>query len=109
MPAEVKVCRHCSPVTCPLSDGYCVCIQDRLAWEDPRSNRGYVKVGRERVTQSADASEILALREAAPDFKESMEIGRDWESQWKNQWPVENDAPEFKSTMLDFFQVLPCF
>lgn len=44
--------------------------QDSLAWEDPRSNRGYVKIGRERVTQSADADEIKALRAKAPDFKE---------------------------------------
>jgi hypothetical protein len=44
--------------------------QDKLAWDDPRANRGYVKIGRERVTQSADASEIAALREKAPDYKE---------------------------------------
>ncbi|KAF8076621.1 hypothetical protein FPV67DRAFT_1405984 [Lyophyllum atratum] len=76
----------------------------RLAWEDPRSNRGYVKVGRERVTQSADPAEIAALRAKAPDFKESMEIGRDWDAEWKNQWPQESDAPQFKRTMLDFYQ-----
>ncbi|KAJ3822517.1 hypothetical protein F5878DRAFT_629272 [Lentinula raphanica] len=79
-------------------------VKAKLAWEDPRSNRGYVQIGRERVTQSADAAEILALREKAPDFKESMEIGRDWDSEWKNQWPQESDAPGFKRTMLDFFQ-----
>ncbi|TFK43673.1 hypothetical protein BDQ12DRAFT_675365 [Crucibulum laeve] len=80
-------------------------VKDKLAWEDPRSNRGYVKVGRERVTQSADPSEIAALREKAPDFKESMEIGRDWDSEWKNQWPEESDAPQFKSSMLNFYQI----
>lgn len=79
--------------------------QDALAWEDPRSNRGYVTVGRERVTQSADPAEIAALREKAPDFKETMEIGRDWDSVWKNQWPQETDVPGFKSFILDFFQV----
>lgn len=79
--------------------------QAKLAWEDPRSNRGYVQVGRERVTQSADAAEISALRSKAPDFKETMEIGRDWDATWKNQWPQEKDAPNFKQTMLDFFQV----
>lgn len=47
----------------------------------------------------------MALREKAPDFKESMEIGRDWDSEWKNQWPKESDVPEFKQTMLHFFQV----
>ncbi|KAK7470405.1 hypothetical protein VKT23_001831 [Stygiomarasmius scandens] len=79
-------------------------VKQKLAWEDPRSNRGYVQIGRERVTQSADAAEIAALREKAPDLKESMEIGRDWDSQWKNMWPNENDAPGFKATMLQFFQ-----
>ncbi|KAJ6539615.1 hypothetical protein B0H19DRAFT_366908 [Mycena capillaripes] len=79
-------------------------VKDTLRWEDPRSNRGYVKVGRERVTNATDAAEIAALRESAPDFKETMEIGRDWDSVWKNQWPKEGDAPAFKSTMLDFFQ-----
>ncbi|KIK67822.1 hypothetical protein GYMLUDRAFT_36601 [Collybiopsis luxurians FD-317 M1] len=78
--------------------------KSQLAWEDPRSNRGYVKIGRERVTQSADAAEISSLREKAPDFKESMEIGRDWDSVWKNMWPQESIVPGFKTTMLDFFQ-----
>jgi len=79
-------------------------VKETLKWEDPRSNRGYVKVGRERVTQSTDAAEIAALREKAPDSKETMEIGRDWDSVWKNQWPQEADAPGFKTTMLDFFR-----
>ncbi|KAF9054972.1 Clavaminate synthase-like protein [Hymenopellis radicata] len=79
-------------------------LKDKLAWEDPRSNRGYVQIGRERVTQAVDASEIAALREKAPDYKESIEIGRDWDSEWKNMWPAEADAPGFKSTMLDFYQ-----
>ncbi|RDB19906.1 hypothetical protein Hypma_012757 [Hypsizygus marmoreus] len=78
--------------------------KNKLAWEDPRSNRGYVTVGRERVTQSADPDEIASLRAKAPDFKESMEIGRDWDAEWKNQWPAEKDAPKFKDTMLDFYQ-----
>ncbi|KAF7301918.1 2OG-Fe oxygenase family [Mycena indigotica] len=77
--------------------------KDRLAWADPRSNRGYVQIGRERVTQASDAAEIAALRATAPDCKETMEIGRDWDSVWPNQWPAESDAPLFKSTMLSFF------
>lgn len=79
-------------------------IKDKLAWEDPRSNRGYVQIGRERVTQATDAGEIAALRAKAPDCKETMEIGRDWDSVWPNQWPHDADAPEFKVTMLDFFR-----
>jgi hypothetical protein len=64
-----------------------------------------VKIGRERVTQSDDAAEIAELRNTAPDVKESMEIGRDWDKTWKNPWPQESDVPGFKRTMLDFFQV----
>ncbi|KIY49432.1 Clavaminate synthase-like protein [Fistulina hepatica ATCC 64428] len=79
-------------------------VKDKLAWEDPRSNRGYVRFGRERVTQSSNADEIAKMREKTPDFKESMEIGRDWDSTWRNMWPTEADVPGFKTTMLDFFQ-----
>ncbi|KAH7930720.1 Clavaminate synthase-like protein [Leucogyrophana mollusca] len=79
-------------------------IKDQVAWDDPRANRGYVQVGRERVTQSSDAAEIAALRAKAPDSKETMEIGRDWDPVWKNKWPRETDAPGFKETMLTFFQ-----
>ena len=80
-------------------------LQDKLAWEDPRANRGYVKMGRERFTQSDDAAEIAELRGKAPDMKETMEIGRDWDTTWKNHWPQESDVPGFKQTMLDFYQV----
>ena len=79
--------------------------QDKLAWDDPRSNRGYVKIGRERVTQSSDPAEIAELRKKAPDLKETMEIGYDWDTTWKNRWPQEGDVPGFKQTMLSFFQV----
>jgi len=79
-------------------------IKDQVAWDDPRSNRGYVKVGRERVTQSSDAAEIAALRTKAPDMKETMETGRDWDPIWKNKWPKEADSPGFKQSVLQFFQ-----
>jgi len=85
--------------------------QDKLAWDNPRSNRGYIKVGREYVTQSNDAAEIAELRNKPPNTKESMEIGRDWDKTWRNHWPQESDAPGFKQTMLDFYQVcgkMPC-
>lgn len=64
-----------------------------------------MQIGRERVTQSANPDEIAALRAKAPDCKETMEIGRDWDATWKNMWPRESDVPGFKQTMLDFFYV----
>lgn len=78
--------------------------KSKLAWDDPRSNKGYVEQGRERVTQSSDATEIAEMRAKAPDSKETMEIGRDWDSTWENKWPKEQDCPGFKETMLQFFQ-----
>ena len=76
--------------------------KDELAWKDPRANRGYVAEGRERVTQATSAEEIAALREQAPDYKESLEIGNDRDPVWKNEWPQEGDVPRFKDTMLAF-------
>jgi len=62
-------------------------------------------MGRERATQSTDAAKIAELRNEAPDTKESMEIGRDWDKTWRNRWPQESDATGFRQTMVDFFQV----
>ena len=62
-------------------------------------------MGRERATQSTDAAKIAELRKKAPDTKESMEIGREWDKTWKNRWPQESEAPGFRQTMMDFFQV----
>jgi len=63
-----------------------------------------VKIGRELVTQSTDATEIAELRNKVPDTKETMEIGRDWDKTWRNHWPQESDAPGFRQTMMDFFK-----
>ena len=49
----------------------------KLAWETPESNRGYVAPGREKVSRLLDESEIDKIRAAAPDLKESMEIGKE--------------------------------
>ncbi|KAG1885351.1 uncharacterized protein F5891DRAFT_1233577 [Suillus fuscotomentosus] len=75
-----------------------------LAWDDPKANRGYVQVGRERVTTSMDAAEIAVLRAKAPDTKESMEIGCENHPTFSNKWPQETEVPRFKQTMLHFFQ-----
>lgn len=79
--------------------------QETLAWEDPRANRGYASIGREQVTRATNPDEISAIREQTPDYKESMEIGRDWDLDWKNRWPSESMVPGFKQRMLDFYEV----
>jgi len=34
-----------------------------------------------------------------------MEIGREDHPTFRNKWPQDNELPEFKQTMLHFFQV----
>ncbi|GAA6058855.1 hypothetical protein JCM10212_002799 [Sporobolomyces blumeae] len=83
-------------------------VKDQLEWECPESNRGYVRQGRERVTQATSAEEIQKLREQAPDYKETMEIGKDYrdgeyDSKFPNRWP-EAAYPEFRTVANDFFE-----
>ncbi|KAK1751575.1 hypothetical protein QBC47DRAFT_390434 [Echria macrotheca] len=74
------------------------------AWTTPEANRGYSAPGREKVTQLTDMAEVDKMRQAAPDIKESFEIGRDDEPGHPNQWPHEaGELVGFKRTMLDFF------
>ncbi len=49
-----------------------------------------------------DASSVAALREASPDLKESMEIGKEPSSDYENNWPT-HDGGAFRHTMLQFF------
>jgi isopenicillin N synthase-like dioxygenase len=49
----------------------------KLAWETPESNRGYVAPGREKVSRLLSHEEIEKIRTAAPDLKESLEIGKE--------------------------------
>ncbi|KAJ3265418.1 hypothetical protein HDU76_012054, partial [Blyttiomyces sp. JEL0837] len=76
--------------------------KEKLAWETPESNRGYVSPGREKVTQLIDESEVDKLREESPDLKESMEIGKEPSSDYQNKWPRHNDS--FRPTMMDFYE-----
>ncbi|KAI9808089.1 MAG: hypothetical protein M1827_007509 [Pycnora praestabilis] len=81
--------------------------KDQLAWETPESNRGYNAQGREKVTQLGDPDEVEALRAAAPDLKESMEIGREGVQEFPNKWPDkfgDAEGMEFKKTLREFFE-----
>ncbi|TID12996.1 Clavaminate synthase-like protein [Venturia nashicola] len=78
--------------------------KDALSWYSPEANRGYTAHGREKVTQLVDKDAVEALRAAAPDLKESLEIGRDDEEGMPNMWPSgDEEAVVFKKTMLAFF------
>lgn len=75
-----------------------------LSWDTAQSNRGYVTFGREKVTQSADPEEILRLRTANPDFKETFEIGREGVEGFPNKWPdgFDEEGREFTQVMREF-------
>ncbi|KAJ3110996.1 hypothetical protein HDU96_006096 [Phlyctochytrium bullatum] len=77
--------------------------KEKIAWETPESNRGYVAPGREKVTQLTDAAEVAKLREASPDLKESLEIGKEPSSDYQNRWPT-HDA-QFRTTMMRFYDI----
>lgn len=77
-------------------------------WTTPEANRGYSAPGREKVTQEMDAAAVGKERGAAPDLKESLEIGREGEPGHPNRWPAEENREAalggFKRDMLDFFE-----
>lgn len=80
-----------------------------LCWTTPEANRGYSAPGREKVTNLEDITEVGKVRAAAPDLKESYEIGREGEPDYPNMWPrAEADSPlkGFKDEMMSFHDQL---
>lgn len=76
-----------------------------MAWTSARSNRGYVSLGREKVSQGATKEEVATDRSGAgEDLKESFEIGREGD-EYENLWPDKVDAEgvDFTVTMKEFF------
>jgi isopenicillin N synthase-like dioxygenase len=76
--------------------------KDKLAWVSPEANRGYVQQGRERVSLFEEKDQVEALREAAPDVKESFEIGKEPSPLYQNNWPAS--MPQFARHQMDFFE-----
>lgn len=75
-----------------------------VVWTTPEANRGYSAPGREKVSELMDIGGIGKERTAAPDLKESYEIGREGEQDHPNQWPAEKGPVDgFKSHMVGFF------
>ncbi|KAI1505427.1 hypothetical protein F5X99DRAFT_244120 [Biscogniauxia marginata] len=74
-------------------------------WTTPEANRGYSAPGREKTTVLTDISEVKKLRDAVPDLKESLEIGRESDKDHPNHWPEEEgELVGFKETMLEFHE-----
>jgi isopenicillin N synthase-like dioxygenase len=80
--------------------------KDGLSWTSPQSNRGYVAIGREKLT-TVDETDGETLRASAPDIKETMEIGREGVKGLPNRWPdyLDDEGKEFKETMQSFFEM----
>jgi isopenicillin N synthase-like dioxygenase len=80
--------------------------KDGLGWTSPQSNRGYVAIGREKLT-TVDTTDVSDLRASAPDIKETMEIGREEVEGLPNRWPdyFDDDGKDFKETMQSFFEM----
>lgn len=78
--------------------------KDSLGWTSPESNRGYIATGREKLAPLEQTGDVNDLRGAAPDLKETMEIGREGIEGSPNQWPdhLDERGREFKETMLSF-------
>ncbi|PBP18537.1 thymine dioxygenase [Diplocarpon rosae] len=77
--------------------------KDALGWTAPEANRGYVAHGREKVSTLTTKEAVAAAKAAAPDLKESIEIGREGAPGLPNNWPAGDDAAgHFKDTMLAF-------
>lgn len=75
-----------------------------LSQTTPAANRGYSSPGSEKLTQVNEAANVANIRAAAPDLKESFEIGRDSDPQHPNRWPQDEEAVSgFKTGMLSFF------
>jgi len=80
-------------------------LKKSVDWTTPQANRGYSAPGREKVSQLATLDEVDKVRSAAPDLKESFEIGREGEVDHPNRWPEEKEEglKNFKSDMQSFF------
>ncbi|KAF7542680.1 hypothetical protein G7Z17_g11368 [Cylindrodendrum hubeiense] len=80
-------------------------LDDKLAlgWTTPEANRGYSAPGREKVSQLEEIDDIEKVRAAAPDLKESYEIGREGVEGFPNQWPKEGTVTGFRTDMMGFF------
>ncbi|CAL3966392.1 unnamed protein product [Diplocarpon coronariae] len=77
--------------------------KDALGWTTPEANRGYVAHGREKVSTLATKEAVAAAKAAAPDLKESIEIGREGADGLPNNWPSgDAAAARFKDAMLAF-------
>ncbi|KAI8613337.1 hypothetical protein BC830DRAFT_484310 [Chytriomyces sp. MP71] len=80
--------------------------KEAVAWDNITSNRGYVRVGKEKLSdldKNGRAEDIKKLNEISPDIKESFCIREDSPAiSFKNRYP----SSEFGRKCDAFFQIL---
>ncbi|KAM0562245.1 hypothetical protein ACHAPJ_002691 [Fusarium lateritium] len=77
----------------------------KVVWTTPEANRGYSAPGREKVSEFMDLRDVEKERAALPDLKESLEIGREDEPGFPNQWLEETgNLVGFRQDTLGFFE-----
>ncbi|KAI4236435.1 MAG: hypothetical protein L6R40_006145 [Gallowayella cf. fulva] len=80
--------------------------KDKLSCLNAASNRGYLKMGREKLSRALTTAEVAKEREkGGEDMKETLDIGREDEEGNPNRWPEDFDehGAVFARTMQDFF------
>ena len=79
--------------------------KDALSWSSPSSNRGYMRLGREKTTDITDKDKAATLRGGLPDMKETIDIGREGVEGLPNQWPdsFDEEGKIFKRDMYEFW------
>lgn len=76
-----------------------------LAWSSANANRGYVCMGRGRVSQGEDALKAAEARDVeGEDQRESLEIGREGhpDPECASPWPDDNEGARFRADANDF-------
>ncbi|KAJ3203599.1 hypothetical protein HDU82_006485 [Entophlyctis luteolus] len=80
--------------------------KERVLWDSPESNRGYVGIGREKLSEldkEGRAEDIKELNRVSPDLKEAFDIGNPSPSkQYKNKFP----SPEVGVQCESFFETM---
>ncbi|KAJ3062136.1 hypothetical protein HDU98_001963 [Podochytrium sp. JEL0797] len=80
--------------------------KNKVVWENPEANRGYVGQGVEKLSdldKEGRADEIKTLNEISPDLKEAFDVGlNDATSPHRNRYPT----PEFGTQCDTFFETM---
>jgi len=74
-------------------------IKQKYAFQGSESNRGYIGVGNE-VLDVVDGNNTSVM------YKESLEIGKEDEPGYNNEWPEEFAETSFRVDLLDYFQAM---